>query len=59
MSQQIQDIWKRFENLESLATTGDAKLIIAAIRLHAELTNIRLAPLPHEIAAILGRGKGS
>lgn len=55
MTQQIQEIWKRFADLEALATSQDAKLIINAIGLHAQLTNLRLAPIPQEIAAILGR----
>jgi len=49
MAQQTQNIWQRFDNLAALAETPDVKLIIAAIRLHAELTNLRLAPLPHII----------
>lgn len=55
MSQQIQEIWKRFDDLAAKAETADARLMIEAIRLQTELLNLRLAPLPHEIAAIVGR----
>ncbi|CAE6838580.1 hypothetical protein [Paraburkholderia nemoris] len=55
MAQPIQDIWKRFEDLIEKADDPNIKLLIEALKVHAELTNLRLGGLPHEIAAILGR----
>lgn len=55
MTQQIQDIWKRFDNLIA-NSNGETKLLIEAIKLHAELCNLRLGALPHEVAAIVQRG---
>ncbi|MGF7131924.1 hypothetical protein P3T40_003407 [Paraburkholderia sp. EB58] len=57
MTQQIQDIWKRFDDLIAKGGNLDTKLIIEALKLHAELMNLRLGGLPHETAAIMQRQK--
>jgi hypothetical protein len=55
MTQQIQDIWKRFDELIGQSGDQNTKLIIEALKAHAELMNLRLALLPHEIAATVQR----
>lgn len=55
MSQQIQDVWKRFDELIGKAGNDDTRLIIEALKLQTELINLRLAPLPHEIGAFMAR----
>ncbi|WP_234775190.1 hypothetical protein [Paraburkholderia tropica] len=53
MTQQIRDIWKRFDELIGKTENDDTKLIIEALKAQAELINHRLAPLPAEIAALV------
>lgn len=55
MSQQIQDIWKRFDDLIGRADDPNTKLLIEALKVHAELMNLRLALLPHEVGAVVAR----
>jgi hypothetical protein len=55
MTRQIQDIWKRFDELIGQAGDQNTKLIIEALKAHAELMNLRLTPLPQEIAATMQR----
>jgi hypothetical protein len=58
MSDQIRDIWKKFDEVAEKADETDSnRVIVEAIRLQTELINLRLAGLPHEIAAILSRNR--
>lgn len=53
MTQHIQDIWKRFDELAERATDESTKVLVEAIKLHAELVNLRLVPLNQDVAAVV------
>lgn len=58
MSDQIRDIWKKFDELAEKADSTDSnRMIVEAIRLQTELINLRLGALPHEIAAIVSQNR--
>jgi hypothetical protein len=43
MSEEIRKIWPKFDDLAGQAANPDTKLIIEALKLQAELMNLRLA----------------
>ncbi|SFB40124.1 hypothetical protein SAMN04515620_1673 [Collimonas sp. OK607] len=55
MTQQIQEIWKKFDVLIETAESPDTKLLIEAIKLQTELLNIRIAPMEHLLGTIATR----
>lgn len=52
MSQEICEIWNRFDALIAKAESPDTKTLIEAIKLQSELLNTRLAPLGELLGAI-------
>lgn len=52
MTQEIRDIWKKFDALIEKAESPDTKILIEAIKVQSELLNSRLAPLGDFLGAI-------
>lgn len=53
MSQQIQDIWKKFDAAIASAESPDTKAMIEALKAQAELTNMRLAMIEHSLGNLV------
>jgi hypothetical protein len=47
----IRQIWPKFDDLIAKAESNETKLLIEALRLHAEVMNSRLAAIEHLSAA--------
>lgn len=43
MSNEIRAMWPRFDELAAKTESADTKLLIEAIKIHAEIMNMRLA----------------
>ncbi len=53
MSDQVGDIWRRFDNIITKTSSPEAKAMVEAIKLQTELLNLRLAPLEHYLGALI------
>lgn len=56
MSNPIQNIWIRFDELIKSAETPEARMIAETAKLQAELLNLRLAPIEHLLGRALNKG---
>lgn len=51
-AQAMQNIWKTFDDAIANAESPDMKLLFQVMKAQAELLNIRLSVIPHNLAAI-------
>ncbi|MBF8177214.1 hypothetical protein [Herminiimonas contaminans] len=57
MSNEIREIWTRFDELIAKSANPDTSAVVQAIKLQTEFMNIRLAQMEQSLASI-ARGVG-